>query len=273
MLNRFVVSSVSVMSQVGRRCLFILAVLLTSSANLMATPVVTGFSPLQGPNGTVMNVTGSGFTGTSHVYFEPSNLIRDGQSTVLNDSTLRVVVPPREPNSPLRQGFLVQSNSTATLALADDAIQVTGTASFFGGDNYYWVRSGGNLWGGAGSALIYVDAGGFFHDTGGGQRTVVVEAGGTVIGASGGSLRVYAETGSHVELSIGGTQSLIELTDVSHSLVSDFYRYGPIVPEPSSIIMGLMGAVAFGAIVIRQRRRHQSHMSIRLMDTCARTDE
>jgi hypothetical protein len=234
------------------RTLFLFAVI-SNATWAAAPPVVTGFSPTQGPAGTVLNVVGGSLTGITSVRFEPSNFPAPAVFSAINSSRLQVTVPPRDPNSPLQQSFLVEAGTLATLVLADDAISVSSAASFMGGTHYFVVQNGGVLSGGAGSSLTYVKRGGRFNDTGGGARVVVVEAGGTFVGVGGGTARVYAASGANVTLGIGGTNTLVSLSNVSLSVVPDIFTYGAAVPEPATCILAAMGTVA--AVAIRRRHR------------------
>jgi len=56
---------------------------------LPAPPVVSSFSPMAGPTGTVVTVTGSNLTGASHVWFNGMA----AQFTSLSDTQLQAVVP------------------------------------------------------------------------------------------------------------------------------------------------------------------------------------
>jgi MYXO-CTERM domain-containing protein len=231
-------------------CMFFVGSLLhVATRPLIAAPAVNHFFPYQGPAGTLINVFGSGFTGTSQVIFDPTNNPTFATFSVVNDSTLRVVAPPRDINDPLQQSFLVRAGSAATLALADDATQVLTTASFVGGSHYFVVNSGGILTGGGGSSLTYIKSGGRFNDTGGGTRIVVVETGGIFQGVGGGTTRVYREPGASVTLSIGGDNSQTSIADVSLSVVPRFYTYGSnVVPEPASWLLASFALAALAAI-------------------------
>lgn len=206
-----------------------------------ATPIVSNFSPTSGPAGTVINVNGSGFTGTTKVYFEPDNNLNSALFTVISDSLLQVTVPTRDINDPVLQSFFVQAGNTGTLALSSSADQITSNGSYLGGTHYAVVYSGVTYSGNGGHGLIYVQSGGTFSYGGGGHATIVVEFGGAATAAGGffPGGRVFAETGSTTSSGVFAT-----LSDVSLSVVPSFYQYttNP-VPEPSSwLLMASAGA-------------------------------
>ena len=62
----------------------------TTGGTSYAQQVISGFSPSSGPAGTVVMVTGSGFTGTNGVWIGNSH---NAPATVVSDRQLRVVVP------------------------------------------------------------------------------------------------------------------------------------------------------------------------------------
>jgi hypothetical protein len=218
------------------------------------TPVVSSFSPNQGPGGTIINVTGSGFTGTTNVYFEPTGNPTSASFAVISDTLLRITVPPYDINTPTDQSFLVQAGTNgATLALSSDATQVTNGVVFSGGVNYFVVHSTGAINGSSGATLAYVQTGGLYFDAGSGTRTVVVEAGGIFHGGPGGTTRVFAEPGATVTLGVGGSQTLVQLNDVSLSVVPYFYTY-TAAPEPATWILAATGAALIVIAGYRARR-------------------
>jgi hypothetical protein len=226
----------------------------TTIASAAGPTAITGFSPFYAPAGTVLNVAGISLTGTTNVYFEPSNTVSAASSSVVNDSLLHVTVPPLDPNGPTRQALLVVNGNVGTLAMPDDAISVTSTQAFAGGDNCYVVQSGATLTGGGASALIYVKNGGRYTDTGGGEQSVVLETGATLDGISGGDMHIFTAPGSHNMLAPFPTNLLFPLSGVSLSTVRDLFTYEPLVPEPSTCVMVSIAAAAISSV----RRRSKS---------------
>lgn len=225
-----------------------------TSASTIA-PSVTFFTPFQGPAGTVIDLYGNGFSGTTQVLFDPSNELSSAAFAIMDDTHLIVTVPPQEPNSPRNQSILVQAGNAATLALSVNAVSVNSSESFSGGTHYFIVDSGGTLSGGNGSTLMYLKSGGTFNDAGGGTRVAVVESGGTFNGTAGGTTRVYAESGANVTLAGGGANSLTTFDDVSLSLVPNFYRYDPVVvPEPAGLAIAICAVLGLVAQAYRYRR-------------------
>jgi outer membrane protein assembly factor BamB len=68
----------------------LLALLALPSSALAAPPTITGFSPASGPAGTVVTITGTGFTGATKVTFGGVS----AAFNVLSPTTIRTVVPP-----------------------------------------------------------------------------------------------------------------------------------------------------------------------------------
>lgn len=65
-----------------------------------ATPAITGFAPTSGPIGTVITITGSGFTGATTQYSGlqvytplPARFVRDATINVLSDTSVQMTVP------------------------------------------------------------------------------------------------------------------------------------------------------------------------------------
>ena len=75
----------------GRVCALLAAVAVFGSpaAAMAGPPTITGFSPAIGPAGTIVTISGTGFTGATHVTIGgPSAAFN-----VLNATTIRAVVP------------------------------------------------------------------------------------------------------------------------------------------------------------------------------------
>jgi hypothetical protein len=234
----------------------LLSLVVASSGPLYATPFVHHFFPYQGPAGTPINVFGSGFTGTTKVLFNPTNNLSSASFTVVNDTLLRVIAPPRDINDPLDQSMLVFVGDTATLALADDAHQIIFPGGSYDGlTNYFVINSGASMTGGGGHALMYVKSGGTFNDTGGGNREAVIEVGAHYHGSSSGSSRIYYEVGADVSLIAGGSITSTALNDVTLSVVPRFYTYAStVVPEPASGVLLAAGVIGIWAVVPRRHR-------------------
>ncbi|NUQ63491.1 MAG: IPT/TIG domain-containing protein [Pirellulales bacterium] len=66
---------------------------------LVAAPHVSGFAPTSGPAGTVVTITGSGFAGTTGVFF---NGTAASSFTVDSATTLHATVPPTATSGPVR---------------------------------------------------------------------------------------------------------------------------------------------------------------------------
>jgi hypothetical protein len=95
-----------------RSNVFLLIAMSASAAAMGATypqPLPTGFSPASGPPGTVITVTGSGFTGLTQVWIGNAH---DAPLQVLNDSTVKVTVPADATTAHL--GFINPQNSDFT---------------------------------------------------------------------------------------------------------------------------------------------------------------
>ena len=67
----------------------LLGLLVLPSSALAAPPIITGFSPASGPAGTVVTITGTGFTGATKVTFGGASAVFN----VLSPTTIRTVVP------------------------------------------------------------------------------------------------------------------------------------------------------------------------------------
>jgi hypothetical protein len=236
-----------------KRLVVLIAVLLWPSA-LIAGPLITSFSPTQAPAGTVLDILGSGFTGTSDVHFHPDNDNRRTPWNVVSDSHLQVLVLPQEPNSPAEQAIIVQVGSAATVTLGDSFVQVTNTVNATGGTHFFWVRSGGTLNYTGGSGVVYVESGGVWNSPQfGGDLIALVESGGTFT-TNGGHI-IYYETGANITAADHAER--IPLTDLQPSPVSSNFFYGPIVPEPTTWSLACVAAASTFAYRGRKGTQHR----------------
>lgn len=242
-------------------CFASLLVVAATACSAFATPVVTSFTPTSGPEGTKIVVTGSGFTGTSSIFFAPMGDPAPVSFSVVDDSTLEVTAPQYTQSGLLQYGFglMVQAGTTATLAIAD-LESITTDVTYEGGEHHFHVLSGGKLSGGGGSVVTYVEAGGTYDFTGGGGNYIFVENGGTLNFSLGGQNRVFAEpnailSGALIPPGLPVPPNLFPLTDLTLSLVSSNYHYP--VPEPSTWLLAMLaglGLVAGRAKSLRRRR-------------------
>jgi hypothetical protein len=67
----------------------------TSTGSFKVQPKITGFTPPSGPVGTLVTITGSGFTGATQVKFGPQS----ASFTVVNDSQITATVPAKASSS------------------------------------------------------------------------------------------------------------------------------------------------------------------------------
>jgi hypothetical protein len=239
-----------------RAALVSLLAVATCGINAVGTPLVTGLTPTTGPEGTKIQVGGSGFAGTTNVLFVPMSDAVPVSFSVVDDSHLEVFAPKYTESGLLQLGFgiVVQAGTTATLALAN-AEQVTTDVTYEGNEHHYHVLSGGKVTGGGGSVVGFVEAGGTYDFGGGGTSFFFVKDGGTLDWSVGGSSLVFAEPsailhGPLVPPNPVVPANLVPLTDLTLSVVGRNYHYP--VPEPSTWLLATLAGI--GLLAFRRRR-------------------
>ena len=98
----------------------LLLLVLPAPAALAAAPTITGFSPLSGPVGTTVVISGSNFTAASEVTFWPN---RSATATVNNPNQITTTVPVNAHTGPIS---VTTADGTATSA--DDFVVTATTA-------------------------------------------------------------------------------------------------------------------------------------------------
>jgi uncharacterized repeat protein (TIGR01451 family) len=100
----------------------------TTTVNPNVAPVISSFTPGNGPATTSVVLTGSAFTGTTSVKFNGTSTT----FTVVNDTTINTTVPAGATSGPISVTNGIGTGSSAT--------------SFFTDNSVHWINSSGGNW-------------------------------------------------------------------------------------------------------------------------------
>lgn len=192
----------------------------SGSANLSILigikPTMITSLPAAAAIGSVADIRGEGFTGTSAVYFTDfTDAFINASFTVVSDTLLRVTVPNASYSFDNKTRILVVTPAGATVTVPPDYTSVTGSVSA-SSTPFYVVQNGGTLTAVGGVVKGYVRAGGVATGQNGGGQTYFAESGATIALGSGGGCRLVRAAGANVT---GFPSSVISVASLRQSIV------------------------------------------------------